>query len=63
MLVPPLGGGERINTHATNNLDNYDIRINHMWARILIRHRHESCDHGELEKRVYGTHIGHVCRV
>lgn len=50
-------------TYTTDNLDNHDIRINRIRARSLVRHRHESCKHGELEERVDGTHIGHFCRV
>lgn len=55
----PIEGG----AHAADDLNNHNVRVNHMRARILVRHRHESREHGELETRVDGTHLGDVGRV
>lgn len=54
---------DRRDTHAADDLDNQNVRIDHMRAWTLISHSHESREHSELETRVDGAHLSDVGRV
>lgn len=59
----PARRPHRGDTHAADDLDNQNVRIDHMRAWTLVSHSHESREHGELETCVDGAHLGDVGRV